>query len=306
MLTPVLAQTEVWGVVNVSVCNTRSDADYSAGMESQALLGMPVKVLGTHNEWSHIQTPEGYVHWTLSGCLTEMSRSELSIWNTSPQVVVTSVYSFVMAEPSCKAATVSDVTAGNRLRLLSERGKYYEVGFPDGRTGYLHHKHCMPIEDWRKSLDNSADGIIRTAHTLNGIPYMWGGTSPKGVDCSGFVRTVLYMHDIIIPRNASQQAEKGEQVSLDDDFSHLLPGDLLFFGKKAKDGKPARVQHVGIYIGGKRFIHSLGRVRVASLCQSDPLYDEYDLNRLLSATRFLPYINKEEGLFTTDQSEYYK
>ncbi len=306
LLLSALAYAEGWGVINVSVCNTRCEADYSAGMESQALLGMPVRVLDTHNEWTQIQTPEGYVHWTLSACVRQMSRQELSVWNTSPQVVVTSLYSFVMERPSRKASSVSDVTAGDRLRLVAKRGRYYEVSFPDGRTGYLHRSHCMPIEKWRKNLDNSADGIIRTAHTLNGIPYMWGGTSPKGVDCSGFVRTVLYMHDIIVPRNASQQAHKGEQVSLGDDFAHLLPGDLLFFGKKAQDGRPARVQHVAIYIGGKRFIHSLGRVRVASLSPSDPLYDEYDLNRLLSATRFLPYINKEEGLFTTDQSEYYR
>ena len=306
LLLSALAYGEGWGVINVSVCNTRCEADYSAGMESQALLGMPVKVLDTHNEWTQIQTPEGYVHWTLSACVRQMSRQELSDWNTSPQVVVTALYSFVMDKPSRKASSVSDVTAGDRLRLVAKRGRYYEVSFPDGRTGYLHRSQCMPIEKWRKNLDNSADGIIRTAHTLNGIPYMWGGTSPKGVDCSGFVRTVLYMHDIIIPRNASQQARKGKQVSLDDDFAHLLPGDLLFFGKKAQDGKPARVQHVGIYIGDKRFIHSLGRVRVASFSPSDPLYDEYDLNRLLSATRFLPYVNKEEGLFTTDQSEYYR
>ena len=176
----------------------------------------------------------------------------------------------------------------------------------DGREGYLSRRDCQPIDSWRSRLDNSPQGIICTAFTLMGIPYMWGGTSPKGVDCSGFIRTVLYMHDIIIPRNASQQARKGTPVTLDDDFAHLQPGDLLFFGKRNGDGSPARVQHVGMYIGDKRFIHSLGRVRIASLDSGDPLYDEYDLRRLLSATRFLPHVNREDGLFTTDESDFYK
>lgn len=302
----VVAQDDVWGVINVSVCNTRSAAGYDAGMESQALLGMPVRVLDTHNEWTKIQTPEDYVHWTLSACVRRMTRQELSGWNCAPQVVVTSLYAFVRQAPSRRAPTVSDVVAGNRLLLAGRKGRYYKVRYPDGREGYLHKSDAMLLDVWRERLDNSSDGILSTARGLMGIPYMWGGTSPKGVDCSGFVRTVLYMHDIVIPRNASQQARKGLAIPLTDDFGHLLPGDLLFFGKKADDGGSARVQHVGIYMGGKRFIHSLGCVRIGSFDPADALYDEYDLKRLLSASRLLPYVNVEEGLFTTDKSEYYK
>lgn len=295
-----------WGVVNVSVSNTRAAADYNAGMESQALLGMPVRVLETKNEWTKVETPEHYVHWTLSAAIQRMTREQLTEWNSGRQVVVTALCSSVYELPSAKSQTVSDVVAGNRLRLLARKGRYYRVLYPDGREGYLSRRDCQPVDSWRSRLDNSPQGIIRTAFTLMGIPYMWGGTSPKGVDCSGFIRTVLYMHDIIIPRNASQQARKGTPVTLDDDFAHLQPGDLLFFGKRNGDGSPARVQHVGMYIGDKRFIHSLGRVRIASLDSGDPLYDEYDLRRLLSATRFLPHVNREDGLFTTDESDFYK
>lgn len=289
----------------MSVCNTRSDADYDAGMESQALLGMPVKVLDTRNEWTRIQTPEGYEHWTLSAAVSRMTREEVTQWNQGRQVVVTAMYGNVYEEPSRKAQTVSDVVAGNRLRLTGRKGRFYRVEYPDGRKGYLPKADAEPLEKWRASLDNSAEGILQTAHRLMGVPYMWGGTSPKGVDCSGFVRTTLLMHDIIIPRNASQQARKGERLETGD-FSTLQPGDLLFFGSKAKEGKPERVIHVAFYLGGKRFIHSLGCVRTGSLDPQDPLYDEYDHQRLLFAARVLPYINKEEGLFTTDHSEYYR
>lgn len=301
----VWAQEMGWGVINVSVCNTRSEADYNAGMESQALLGMPVRVLGSQDEWTRIVTPEGYEHWTLSDDVTRMSREDVSQWNRGPQVVVTALCGTVRERPTAQAQPVSDVVAGDRLRWLSSTRKHYRVEYPDGRVGYLAKTMAEPLDRWRKHLDQSAEGILSTAHRLMGVPYMWGGTSPKGVDCSGLIRTTLYMHDIIIPRNASQQARKGQRLEVGD-LSTLIPGDLLFFGIHAQEGRPERVLHVAFYLGDKRFIHSLGRVRVGSFDPEDPLYDEEQTRRLLFAARVLPYINKEEGLFTTDQSNYYQ
>jgi len=301
LLLPVLAD-EPFGIINVSVCNTRNEADYNSAQESQALLGMPVRILDREREWTKIQTPEEYVHWVLSGSLQRVSEAELHDWNRADQVVVTALYGFVYQRRSIHSQTVSDVVAGDRLRLITRRGKFYKVAYPDGRTGYIPRKICQPIREWRRKLKQDAQSILKTAYSLMGIPYMWGGTSPKGVDCSGFVRTTLYMHDIIIPRNASQQAEKGQRIEIASDFSNLMPGDLLFFGNK----QTGHVSHVGFYVGEKRFIHSLGYVHESSFSPQDSNYDEYDLGRLLFASRILPYINIEEGLCTTDKNEYYK
>jgi cell wall-associated NlpC family hydrolase len=135
---------------------------------------------------------------------------------------------------------------------------------------------------------------------------MWGGTSTKGVDCSGFIRTTLLMHDIIIPRDASQQAYKGQHLDIAPDFSNLQPGDLLFFGTRATAGRKEQVHHVGMYIGNRHFIHSIGWVHLSSFNPKDEDYDGYDLNRLLFAARILPYINKQDGLNTTDHNSFYK
>lgn len=294
-----------WGIVNVSVCNLRTYADYDAGQSSQAILGMPVRIIQKAGWWQ-VQTPDKYLAWVLPASIHAVTRQKLSEWNKSKQIVATDIYGFVYSKANKKSQIISDIVAGNRLKWIGTKGKFYQVAYPDGRQGFIPKEASRPLDKWRSSLKQDAENILATGLCLNGIPYMWGGTSTKGVDCSGFVRTTLLMHDIIIPRDASQQAYKGKRIEINSDFSNLEPGDLLFFGKKASSGRKERVSHVGIYMGNKKFIHSLGWVHVSSFDPSADNYDEYDLNRLLFASRVLPYINKENGLNTTDKNEFYQ
>ena len=298
-------QGKTYGIINLSVASMRREADYSSEMVTQALLGMPVRVL-QHDGWYRIQTPDNYIAWVHRVSVCPVTLEELSAWNRAEKVVVTSHYGFVYSRPDRRAQTVSDVVAGDRLKLEGRYGAFYRVAYPDGRKGYLLKADAVPEEKWRAGLKQGADDIIATAHTLMGVPYLWAGTSSKGMDCSGFVRTVLFMHDIIIPRDASQQAYVGQHIDIAPDFGNLQPGDLLFFGRKAAPGRKERIVHVGIYIGGKRFIHSQGDVRLSSFAPADSCFDEYNLGRLLFAARVLPYIDKEEGLNTTATNPYYR
>lgn len=295
---------KVYGIINVSVANLRVDPDFSSEMMTQGLMGMPVNVLQNAG-WYRIQTPDNYIAWVHRVGVHPVTKEELSAWNKAEKIVVTSHYGFVYSEPDETSQTVSDVVAGNRLKWEGCKGAFYKVTYPDGRKGYISKSLSMPEKKWRANLKQDAASIIRTAHTMMGIPYLWAGTSSKGVDCSGFIRTVLFMHDIIIPRDASQQAYVGEHIDIAPDFSNLQPGDLVFFGRKATPERKERVVHVGMYIGGKRFIHSQGDVHISSFDPADELFDEYNLGRLLFAARVLPYINKEAGLNTTETNEYY-
>lgn len=132
-----------------------------------------------------------------------------------------------------------------------------------------------------------------------------GGYFFEGSRLQRLVRTVLFMHDIIIPRDASQQAYVGEHIDIAPDFGNVQPGDLIFFGRKATAEKRERVVHVAIYLGDKKFIHSQGDVHVSSFDPADADFDEYNLNRLLYAVRVLPSIDKEETLNTTVTNPYY-
>jgi cell wall-associated NlpC family hydrolase len=293
-----------YAVINLSVCNMRAEADFSSEMITQGLMGMPVRVLD-YDGWYYIQTPDDYKGWVHNAAVSLMDEAQLHDWNRAEKVVVTAHCGSVYSEPKEKSQTVSDVVAGDRLKYEGKKGKFYRVSYPDGRTGYILKKISVPETKWRSALKQGADDIIRTARTMMGIPYLWAGTSPKGMDCSGFMRTILYMHDIIIPRDASQQALTGERLAIAPDFGNLQPGDFIFFGRKATAEKPERVVHVGMYLGGGRFIHSQGDVRIGSLVATDPLFDEYNLGRMLFAARILPYINKQPGLNTTATNSYY-
>lgn len=291
-----------YGVVDISVCNLRSTPDYDAEMVSQALLGTPVHILQItdKNDWPEVQTPDTYTGWVHKDAVTLLSFEDYHAWNAAPKIVVTALTGIVYEGPSPKSGTISDVVAGDRLKDLGGKGRYFKVGFPDGRVGYLDKKSGRQEAKWRKSLDRTPEAILATALTMNGFPYLWAGMSPKGMDCSGFVRTVLFMHDIIIPRDAGPQSRTGERIFGTED---LQPGDFVFFGRK--DTAAPKVSHVGIYLGDGRFIHSLGLVKIGSFRPEDPLYDAYNTGRYLFASRILPYIDKQEGLNTTLTNPYY-
>ncbi|WP_455591958.1 C40 family peptidase [Bacteroides sp.] len=296
---------KIWGIVNLSVCNLRVEDDFSSEMMTQGLMGMPVRIL-QHRSWYRIQTPDNCIAWVHRVGVHPVTKAELDAWNSAEKVVVTAHYGFTYQKPDVGSQTVSDVVAGNRLRYEGTEGDFYWVAYPDGRRAYILKTISQTEKEWRAALRQDAESIIRTAYTMMGIPYLWAGTSSKGVDCSGFVRTVLFMHDIIIPRDASQQAYVGEHIDILPDFTNVRPGDLIFFGRKATPDKKERVVHVAISLGGKRFIHSQGDVHVSSFDPADPEYDEYNLNRLLYVVRVIPYINKEKELNTTATNLYYQ
>ena len=293
-----------YAIVCHSVCNLRAAPDYSSEMVTQGLLGMPLRVL-EGDGWYRVQTPDDYIAWVSGAAVRRVTLDGLREWNSAEKAVVTAHFGFVRSQPDERSLPVSDVVAGDRLRLLGRKGAFYEVAYPDGRTGFVHRSVAVPETQWRAGLRRDAGSIVATALTLTGVPYLWAGTSSKGVDCSGFVRAVLLMHDIIIPRDASQQAAAGERVEIAPDFSNLQAGDLLFFGRRAEAGRAEAVVHVGIYMGGLRFIHSMGDVHVSSFDPEDELFDAYDLGRLLYAARVLPHVDRRPQLNTTATNPYY-
>lgn len=273
-------------VVTLSVANIRSQPRHAAELATQATLGTPLKVLKKEEDWYLVQTPDNYISWIDAPGIELMNQKEMDAWQASEKIVFTDQAGYIYEEAAEKFI-VSDLTAGNILELLRKGSDFHQVKLPDGRQGFVKASSCMPFKDWASSRNTSAKNLVRTAKSMMGVPYLWGGTSIKGVDCSGFTKTIFFLNGKVIPRDASQQVLEGKEVDTAKNWENLEIGDLLFFGQPATENSAERVVHVGMWIGDKSFIHSRGRVRISSFDPTSEFFDEYELNRYLRTKRIV-------------------
>ncbi|MCC5930876.1 MAG: C40 family peptidase [Cyclobacteriaceae bacterium] len=279
-----------YGLVRLSVANLRSKAAHSAELATQALLGTPLTVLKSTAYWHLVQSPDGYISWVDNGGIYLTDYHGLEEWQRKPKVIFTDMYGTLYNE---KGEAVSDLVLGNALALSDESDKYYKVALPDGREGQIPKSAASPYLTWLNNLERTENSLVSLSQKLMGLPYLWGGTSSKGVDCSGFTKTIYFLHGIVLPRDADQQSKVGQLVDETGDFSKLSPGDLLFFGRKVSDTTAERITHVGMWIGDNAFIHAAGRVHISSVDAQSPLYDEDNVKRYIRSTRVLGYEHQD-------------
>ncbi|TRZ41084.1 C40 family peptidase [Robertkochia solimangrovi] len=276
----------IYGIINISVGNIRSQPGHSAELATQATLGTPVKVLKRSGGWFLIQTPDQYIAWIDGGGLQLLNSEQYENYKNTEKLIYLNNSGWAYASPEADAPVISDLVAGALLPIKGEVNGYFEFEYPDGRNGYIPTNTAERYKSWQEKPTLTAAELISTAKSLMGLPYLWGGTSPKGVDCSGYTKTIYYLNGIVLPRDASQQVASGELIDSSGDFSKLEPGDLLFFGRKNDDGSE-RVIHVGMWIGNNEFIHSSGMVRISSMDPDAPNYDSYNRKRYLRSKRIL-------------------
>ena len=142
--------------------------------------------------------------------------------------------------------------------------------------------------------------MIGSGERLMGFPYLWGGTSSKGMDCSGFVKTVCFLNGVILERDASQQIHHGLEVDLSSGWDKLRVGDLLFFGSK----EPCRITHVGIYIGNSEVMHESGSVHINSLDKNSANYNSELSSKLVGARRIIG-MAPEPGYWPIKKHQWY-
>lgn len=294
-------QPKRMAVVQTSTCYMRLHPDYESALETQELMGTVVEIVGEQGYWREIVSPQPYKAWTTEKTLVEMTPEELKAYEEAPKYIYTAHYGHVYTTPTNNnPSAICDLVGGDILRAVEKKkgsaspsgkhGKWVEVMLPSGRTGWVLKKDVRPLgERIDIRMGDSAEGlvsiekmedVIRQAYSLRGVPYLWGGMSSKGVDCSGLVRICFLMNDILLPRNATQQIKCGKEVNIKD----IQRGDLIFFGNT----ETGAITHVGIYLGNGEFIHASHLVRVNSLIPGAENYYE-NAHRLIRACRIHSY-----------------
>lgn len=270
-----------YGIVNISVANMRQLPVHQSELVNQVLLGTVLPVYEEQNDFYYIRNWDGYLGWMNKYALIITDRKSAEKWQQSPRLVVTGNYGLVSESPNQSGEIVSDLVPCAVLKKLAQNGYEAQVELPGGDIGYVNND-LVAEEAALAQVSALPERITALACRFRGIPYLWGGTSTKGFDCSGFVQTVFRLHNVWLPRNASQMARVGEEISMARGFRDLKPADLLFFGKTLQ-----RITHVAIYLGEQQFIHAEGIVKINSLLPGNPRYNAYRHETLLKVMRVL-------------------
>ena len=303
---------KVHGVVNLSVANFRTKPGNASEMATQAILGTEVDLLQKVDGEFRARTPEGYISYVPASSIAAMDQADLEKWRKLPKLIYTDEFGKSLSKADPKSVRVSDLVYGNILGLLAEEGNYYKVTYPDHRIAFIPKDEALTFDKWLNSRELTADNVISSAKTMMGLPYLWGGTSVKGVDCSGFTKTAYYMNGYIIPRDASQQVLAGQNIDILDKDGHfdakkalknLKPADLLFFASGKNSNPNARVTHVALYIGNGEFIHSAGTVRINSMLKDAANYDDFQTRTVVAAKRYIGV--KDQQVQKIQENPYY-
>ncbi|MBI4429707.1 MAG: C40 family peptidase [Ignavibacteriales bacterium] len=279
---------KLFGIVILSVGNVRGKPGNAEELATQVLMGMAIKLLKKEGGYYYVQSSDQYLGWLDDDAIHAASRAEVDAWAAAPKVIATGLFSMVREKPDANALPVCDVVVGGMLKKTGGVGSWVGVELADGRKGFVEQTMVEDYESWKASRKLNGETVERSAKMMMGVPYLWGGTSVKGMDCSGFTKTVFRMNGMELNRDANQQALMGEDLPVGEDFQNLRKGDLLFFGRKPAGGRPERITHVAIYLDNKDFIHSSGRVRYGSFNPASPYYDEFNLKRFVRARRLIP------------------
>ena len=252
-----------------SSLNLRSEASTSASVVTQIPNTHRVAVLDAIDGWYNVayNGQNGFV----SADYVELS----DIMNVQPGAAkITTDILNVRSAPSTSGDIVTRLSKGTTAKIIGINTGWFKIELASGATGYIHPDYvevvANSVSSTAASSGTAASGSVRSqvvdyASTFLGVPYVYGGGSPKGFDCSGFTSYVYKHFNVSLPHSSASQYTRVSKVSRD----NLQPGDLVFFASSAGG---SRINHVGIYVGNGNFIHA---PRPGKVVCYDSLYSSY-------------------------------
>ncbi len=234
----------------VSFANIYRKPSFHSEVDTQTRLWEKLTVSEKIESFYHVGTEDGYWGW--------INEQQIALCNTpeGKWALVTALQTAVFQRPDTSSAPLVQVGAGTRLPVVESRDEWTKILLPDETSGWIRSADLAPMPH----LDRKH--FVEFARRFLGITYVWGGKTPFGLDCSGFVQLLYDLFGRPVRRDAWMQFEDAQFVS--DNPLQAQPGDLYFF---AENGN--KITHVGIALGDGKIIHARGMVRINSLKESD-------------------------------------
>ena len=260
-----------WNITNVS--DLRAKPDHSSERISQLLYSEVIEITKEQGSFVKVRQLDGYEGWVYSAYFKGLLKKEAKSFLKLSKSVITSINANIYNKKS-NLLPPYNIFYGTVVSVKSRRQGKTSIVLPDENTIHIKGNRFRPIEDNNRH-EITGIRLVREAKKFLGIPYLWGGVTPLGYDCSGLVQAVFRSFGIILPRDTKDQIKTGIPVP----ENSIKNGDLLFFNR-----------HVGIAIGKTKLIHASrfsGGIRIESLIKDDDNYREDLVNTFIQARRII-------------------
>lgn len=244
---PAGMQEPVYKYVQVNLLNLRSGPSSDTELLGTLPSGTQVQMLESHGEWSKVLTPEKKEVYVFTEYIADTKPPVYNYVNVN--------LLNVRSGPGSDHNIITTIPRGTRVQVLEQHGEWLKVIIKDNQEAFVYAPYMVAsqnlvtraasVQSYNQSL---ASQITEYAKQFAGVPYVYGGSSPKGFDCSGFTKYVYGKFKISLPRSAEGYSGVGTKVSRTD----LKPGDILLFDRYGSGS----LGHVGIYLGNDQFIHA--------------------------------------------------